>query len=43
MFILLYLDMDLQMNKFFHQNMVGAVRFGTKQPLAKLAQKYQVQ
>ena len=35
--------MDLQMKMFFHQNMVGPVHFGTKQPLAKLAQKYQVQ
>lgn len=32
-------SMDLQMNMFFHQN----VHFGTKQTLAKLAQKYQVQ
>ena len=43
MFILLYFDMDLRMDTFFHQNMVGAARFGTKQPLAKLTQKYQVQ
>ena len=39
MFILLYFDMDLQMNRFFHQNMAGAVHFGTKQPLGKLTHK----